>query len=252
MLENLRFSKSSRSIWKWNIAVKWINVIRNSRNRTYFLFKDFYFLCWSNLQFFKWSTHGLSTNTYSVKCDIFPGKKTHNRTLFHEKSHRFTEKGLCYKCLFGNLLKLFITLGNKYPVNVNLFTFTKEIFSSNHFVQRCGNPLFLCFQIFCKLGTRFRDFLCKFKANIFALFRMDLFGATHGWGRGKKEPSLKSVTCILPWWNLAQLYLTKRWSKKHINHVTQSLSFADIGIFSPEISNFCRIKKCRFRLHFST
>ena len=197
------------------------------------------------------ATHGLSTNTYSVKCDIFPGKKTHNRTLFHEKSHRFTEKGLCYRCLFGNLLKLFITLGNKCPVNVNLFTFTKEIFSSNHFVQRCGNPLFLCFQIFCKLETRFPDFLCKFKANILALFRMDLFGATHGWGRGKKEPSLKSVTRILPWWNLAQLYLTKRWSKKHINHVTHSLSFADVSIFSPEISNFCCIKKCRFRLHFS-
>ena len=46
------------------------------------------------------------------------------------------------------------------------------------------------------------------------LFRMGFFGAAHGWGRNKKAPpSLKSVTHILQWWNLAQLYLTQRRSK---------------------------------------
>ena len=33
--------------------------------------------------------------------------------------------------------------------------------------------------------------------------------------------------------------------------MTQSLISADINIFSPEISSFCYIKKCRYRLHFN-
>ena len=37
-----------------------------------------------------------------------------------------------------------------------------------------------------------------------------------------------------------------------MNHVTQPLTSAEISIFSPEISKFCYIKKCRYRLHFST
>ena len=36
----------------------------------------------------------------------------------------------------------------------------------------------------------------------------------------QKGPSLKSITCILQWWNLAQLYLTLRRSKKYMNYVT--------------------------------
>ena len=42
------------------------------------------------------------------------------------------------------------------------------------------------------------------------LFRMGIFGASHGSGGGgaKRPPSLKSVTHILQWWILAQLYLT--------------------------------------------
>ena len=69
-------------------------------------------------------------------------------------------------------------------------------------------------------------------------------------GGTKKAPFLKSVTHILQWWNLAQLYLTQRRSKKYMNHVTHPLSSADISIFSPEISKFCYIKKYRYRLHF--
>ena len=45
------------------------------------------------------------------------------------------------------------------------------------------------------------------------LFRIDFFGAAHGWrggGRGGAfwPSSLKSVSHILQWWNLAQIYLT--------------------------------------------
>ena len=63
-------------------------------------------------------------------------------------------------------------------------------------------------------------------------------------GGCKKTPFLKSVTQILQWWNLAQLDL--------MNHVTHSLTSADITIFSQKISKFCCIKKYRYRLNFST
>ena len=36
-----------------------------------------------------------------------------------------------------------------------------------------------------------------------------------------------------------------------MNHVTH-LTSADISLFSPEFSKFCYIKKCRYRLHFSS
>ena len=71
-------------------------------------------------------------------------------------------------------------------------------------------------------------------------------------GEGQKSPSLKSVTYILQWWNLALLYLTWRTSKKYINHARHSLSLAGISIFSLEIDIFCYIKKYRCRLHFDT
>ena len=86
------------------------------------------------------------------------------------------------------------------------------------------------------------------------LFRMGFFGGMHGWGeREQKGPtSLKSVTHILQWRNLAQLYLTKNRSKKYVHQVTHLLSSADLNNFSPEISKFCYIKKCMYRLHFDT
>ena len=71
---------------------------------------------------------------------------------------------------------------------------------------------------------------------------MGFFGAGHGWA------SLTSVTHILQWWNLAQLYLTYVRPKRYINHVTNPLISAGISIFSPEISKFCYIKKYRYRL----
>ena len=74
-------------------------------------------------------------------------------------------------------------------------------------------------------------------------------------GRGAKRPppSIESVTHILQWWNLPQLYLTQRRSKNYMDHMTHSLSSAEISsIFSPEISKFCFIKKYRYRLYFDT
>ena len=74
---------------------------------------------------------------------------------------------------------------------------------------------------------------------------MGFFGATDGWeGGGQKGPlSLKSVAHILQRWNLAQLYLTQRRSKKYMNHMTHPLCSADISISSLEITKFCYIKK---------
>ena len=73
-----------------------------------------------------------------------------------------------------------------------------------------------------------------------------------GVGGAKRPPSLKSVTHIPQWWNLAQLYLTQKRSKKYINYVTHPLISADISNFSPQISKFCYIKKYIYRLHFDT
>ena len=59
--------------------------------------------------------------------------------------------------------------------------------------------------------------------TLLILFRMGLFGTTHGWGEGRQKGSL-----------------------------TRPLSSADINIFSPEISKFWCIKKYRYRFHFDT
>ena len=40
--------------------------------------------------------------------------------------------------------------------------------------------------------------------------------------------------------------------QKYITHVTHPLSSGDINIISPEASNFCYIKKYRYRLHFNS
>ena len=62
---------------------------------------------------------------------------------------------------------------------------------------------------------------------------MGFFGAAHGWGGGKKAkkaPSLKSVTDILQWWNLAKLYLPEEdpknvWLKWHNPSVLLTSTF---------------------------
>ena len=71
------------------------------------------------------------------------------------------------------------------------------------------------------------------------------------WLGCEKAPSLKSVTYIAQWWNLARLYLTKGRSKKYISHDT-TFEFCWYQIFfSPEMNNF-GILRNTYRLHFST
>ena len=64
---------------------------------------------------------------------------------------------------------------------------------------------------------------------------MDLFGTAHdgrGWGVGGGVGTGR----VIPYLEKAQ----------------KSLSSADISNFSPEIGNFCYIKKYKYRLHFNT
>ena len=85
------------------------------------------------------------------------------------------------------------------------------------------------------------------RSKIFDSIQDGLFG---GCFTAKAPPPLKTVTHILQWLNLAQLYLTKRRSRKYMNRVPHPLNSAEISIFSPEISRFYYIKKYRYRLHF--
>ena len=86
---------------------------------------------------------------------------------------------------------------------------------------------------------------------ISTLLRKNPFRAAKERGWAKKAYSLKSVTHIQQLSVLALLYLSKRRSKKYINHVAQPLS-SDINIFSPKISNFCCMNKYGYRFHFNT
>ena len=72
---------------------------------------------------------------------------------------------------------------------------------------------------------------------------MDLFGAAHEWGGGKKGP-LPKICYTYP--TIIKLDTVIPYLKKiqnYMNHVTHYLGSADINIFLPEISKFCYIKK---------
>ena len=88
---------------------------------------------------------------------------------------------------------------------------------------------------------------------VLTLFRMGIFGAAHKWGGCPKKIPLPKICHRYP--TIMKLgnaisYLKK--IKKIYDHVTHTLSSADICIFSLEISKFCYIKKYRHRLHFDT
>ena len=89
-------------------------------------------------------------------------------------------------------------------------------------------------------------------AALLILFWMAFFGGllTDG-GAQKGLPSLRYVTHILQWLNLASYTLPKE-DPKNMNHLTHPSSSVDISIFSLEISKFCYIKKYRYRFHFVT
>ena len=92
------------------------------------------------------------------------------------------------------------------------------------------------------------------------LFRIGFSEAAHGWvGCAKGSPVPKNChrltvpkNCHLKWWNLVQLYLTWRRSKKYMSNMKHPLSSADISVSSPEIRKFCYIKKYRYRVEFDT
>ena len=88
--------------------------------------------------------------------------------------------------------------------------------------------------------------------HLLTLFRIDLSRTAHRWDWPKRPTFLKSITHIAHWWNLPHLCNTLKRSKKHKNHVTHSLSSAEISNFLPEISNFCYVKKWGFLLHVNT
>ena len=60
----------------------------------------------------------------------------------------------------------------------------------------------------------------------------------------RNYPSMMELSTVIP-------YL-KETPKKYKNHVPHALSSANITIFPPEVSNFCYIKKYRYRLNFNT
>ena len=81
------------------------------------------------------------------------------------------------------------------------------------------------------------------------LFRMDIFGPAHGWGRGQEDcPFLKSVTHTLKWWNLARLYYLKKIQKIKESRYTHPEFSSHQHYFT---GNFCYIKKYRYQLHFN-
>ena len=92
----------------------------------------------------------------------------------------------------------------------------------------------------------------RYVKELLNLFRMSLFGASHGRGVWQKGPLPKICYTILRWWNFAQLCFTERRSKKYINRLTNPLNSADNSIFSRKISNIRYIKKYRYTLHFNT
>ena len=120
---------------------------------------------------------------------------------------------------------------------------------STIYIVCCNISIFSCFIL---ISFHFEELFkaCKEQVIINPIQDEHFRGCSRMEG-AKSPPSLKSLTHILQWWNLAQLYLTWRRSKKYVTHVTHPLSFADITIFSPGISKFCYIKKYRHRLHFN-
>ena len=79
---------------------------------------------------------------------------------------------------------------------------------------------------------------------------MSPFGAAHAWG-GKNVSLFKICQTYTTMMKLGSYTLTKKDLKNKANHVTHFLISADISTFSPEISNFSYIKKCKYRLHFN-
>ena len=99
-----------------------------------------------------------------------------------------------------------------------------------------------------KIYRNFPVHLTKFKLLKFDWLNAVQDGAAHG--RGQKI--LPKTFYTHPKMMNFDSYTLPKEDPKNINYATDPLSSADVSIFSPEISNFCYIKKYRYRLHFNT
>ena len=151
-----------------------------------------------------------------------------------------------------NLLSLQI-FNLKFKLESQSIFITKHINTYIVFYFNLAKIFFFYWKLKSIIIKFFSNFFVSF-FNSFWMFFWRINPIQDGLFRGcsRAPPSLKSVTHILQWWNLANLCLTQRWSKKYMNRVTLPLISADITIFSSEISKFCYIKKYRYKLYFDT
>ena len=79
------------------------------------------------------------------------------------------------------------------------------------------------------------------------LFRMDIFGAAHGWSGGQKICHTYPTMMKLGSYTLSKEDPKKIWIMWHTHWILVTSAFS-----LPEISKFRCIKKPRYGLHFST
>ena len=147
---------------------------------------------------------------------------------------QFIATNECHKLRIPNILTSFLVC--------NLAVNSPE----KKFIPYISNYFIVTFDVICKRSNAIsRILFTKFKQVMSLTLSVWAFFGLLMDGGQKFSPSLKSVTHILQWWNLAELHLTERRSKKCINHVTYPLSSSYINIFSPRISKLCYTKKYR-------
>ena len=88
--------------------------------------------------------------------------------------------------------------------------------------------------------------------DILTLFRMGLFKAAHERGVTKKAPHPKVCQTYPTMMKLGTVVPYLKKIQKQYKSPDTPLSFAENRIFLLEISNFCYIKKYRYRLLFNT
>ena len=155
---------------------------------------------------------------------------------------------LLFKCLFGCiLLWVIIPISFRHVLLLDERWLRPSTFCSKRSARQTIQ------QIMILLFSVFIDFIrVTFSSEIFSdvcltLFRMCLFVAAHWWGAKKPPPPQP------PLQNLPHIsYDDETWhSYILLKEDSHPLSYAEIRIFSPEISKFCYIRKCRYRVHFN-
>ena len=135
----------------------------------------------------------------------------------------------CRSTLLETLTRLHIAV---------LLLYSKGLNSNSK--SRYSSHIQFCFFAMAFENPVLKNFLIQYKTTLNPIQDGLFWGCSWMEGGGQKgPPSLKSVTHMLQWSNLAQLYLTQSRSKKYMNRPTHPLSSADICIFSLEISKFC-------------